>query len=352
MNQIKNSNIELLRIISMIMIIALHILNQGLFLSNSVLLSSKYNVLWSVEIAFYCAVNLFALITGYIYVKKEKVSLRSLFLLWLQVVFYTLGIFFIFLIISPEVLTIKDFIKSCFPILFNQYWYVTAYFGMYLFIPYINRLIKSFSKKEFKKLLFILVIVFSIIPTIVPTDIFSINYGYSTAWLVVMYFIGAYIGRFKEEFLKISKLKSFIIYLLSVGFVVGFKLTMETATLKILGKPILGDYILSYTSIFIVISSVALFIFILNLKINKKLVKLINNTGKLSFGVYLIHTNPLFFSLVWPKLFSKFVNLNLTKTLCVIVCMAILVFIIGITIEWFRTKLFKILKINKIINKI
>ena len=348
----RNQNIELIRIISMIMIIILHILEQGGFVSNYILLSAKYNVLWFVEMAVFCCVNLFALISGYIYINKEKVKLKNLISLWFQVSFYSLGIFFIFLFISPSSVTVRSFINSCLPIISNQYWYITAYFGMYLFIPYINRFIKSLSKREFKNFILILILIFSVLPTISPIDIFNTNGGFSTLWLIVMYFIGAYLNIFKEEFSKKSNLKNLIIYILSIVCIVGFKFTIELITLKILGEAKLGNYFFSYTSLFIVIASIALFIFILNIKISEKLTKIINLLGKLSLGVYLTHTNPLFFKLVWPKLFLNFTKLSLFKTLGVIIGATIIVFIIGVSIEWMRVKLFKILKVNNFIEKI
>ena len=88
--EIKNRNygIDLLRIITMFMIVNLHILYHGGILSSEKLYfgSTKFNIVWIIEIVSYVAVNCYALISGFVGVNsKNKYS--NIILLWLRVAF-------------------------------------------------------------------------------------------------------------------------------------------------------------------------------------------------------------------------------------------------------------------------
>ena len=61
----RESNIELLRIISMIMVVVLHFFYHGEILRWTTVESSGYLTYWSVEALAFVAVNVFVLISGY-----------------------------------------------------------------------------------------------------------------------------------------------------------------------------------------------------------------------------------------------------------------------------------------------
>ena len=67
----RNYGIDLLRIVSMLMVVVLHVLGQGGVLKTSTPLSIGYSVAWILEIAAYCAVNCYALISGYVGVNSK-----------------------------------------------------------------------------------------------------------------------------------------------------------------------------------------------------------------------------------------------------------------------------------------
>lgn len=85
--------------------------------------------------------------------------------------------------------TAKDVIKMCFPVLFNQYWYFTAYFALFFAVPLLNKFLFTVNEFSAKKALLVLVALFSV-PGIV-SDPFKTNSGYSALWLMVLYCIGA-----------------------------------------------------------------------------------------------------------------------------------------------------------------
>lgn len=67
----RNYGIDLLRMLSMFMVSVLHVLGQGSVLSASGKIPLNYAFAWFLEISAYCAVNCYALISGYVGVKSR-----------------------------------------------------------------------------------------------------------------------------------------------------------------------------------------------------------------------------------------------------------------------------------------
>lgn len=81
-------------------------------------------------------------------------------------------------------------LRAFFPVLFRQYWYVTAYFGMCLFIPFFNLLLERLTRRQAKVLALSLVLIFSLLPTLRQGDVFLTDNGYSVLWLSCLYLLG------------------------------------------------------------------------------------------------------------------------------------------------------------------
>lgn len=83
----RNIGIDLLKIVSMLMIVTLHMLGHGGVLDDMPPMSRCYQVAWLIEIACYGAVNCYALASGFL---TARCNIRKLMELWLQVMFYSL----------------------------------------------------------------------------------------------------------------------------------------------------------------------------------------------------------------------------------------------------------------------
>ncbi|MCB5932847.1 acyltransferase, partial [[Eubacterium] rectale] len=64
----------------------------------------------------------------------------------------------------------SNILHSLFPVLSGQYWYVTAYVGLFFFIPFLNALGNRLTKLQFQYLLVTVFVLFSVIPTLLHTD--------------------------------------------------------------------------------------------------------------------------------------------------------------------------------------
>ncbi len=140
----RNYAIDLLRIIAMLMIICLHILGQGRehsVLHNTPVMSVNYIAEMFLETAAYGAVNIYALISGYVYINSRFKPNKIIFL-WLEVIFYDIIMTALGLLLKPELTGIDYFTTAL------KQWYIVSYSGMFFFIPFLNRMIHSLSRND------------------------------------------------------------------------------------------------------------------------------------------------------------------------------------------------------------
>ena len=86
----RNYGIDILRIISMFYVVMLHCLGHGGIIYNATVNSIQYKTSWLMEIICYCAVDIFALISGYVAYSNsyKKTNYANYVILWLEIVFY------------------------------------------------------------------------------------------------------------------------------------------------------------------------------------------------------------------------------------------------------------------------
>lgn len=142
-----NSGINLFKLFSMFMIAQLHILGMGGIIGATEGTAAYYHAFFMQNAAF-CAVNCYALASGYLMLGK-KIRLSRIAGLWLEVFFYSVVISAIMMSVYRDLFCAQNTVHALTPIISNQYWYMTSYFLMYLFIPMMNKFAESASKKCF-----------------------------------------------------------------------------------------------------------------------------------------------------------------------------------------------------------
>lgn len=344
----RNIGIELLRIVSMMMIVILHLLGHGGILKSGVYLSSSNNTAWFLEIACYGAVNLYALITGFVCVKsKHKYS--RIIELWLQVALYSILFAVLFHFIPGYSVDKSDIIGSLFPVMNYEYWYFSAYFCLFLFIPFINNMIVGMSKNQYKKLIFTGICAFCIMSLFgkyLGGNIFGVNKGYSFIWLAFLYIIGAYLKLYQSDLKKYSQKFCLLTYFICVSIVWASKLLI----IKLLGITKYSDLFVNYVSPFILLGSVCFFIFFLRLKINRGKT-LITKIASVSFGVYLIQDNKHIRAYFIQDKFVDCAKLPWYTMLGRILIIAVIIYIACSLIDYIRKSLFKLLHVHDLCEK-
>lgn len=287
----RNYGVDLLRIVSMFFVAILHVFNYGGILYRVCLPYPHFYIVWFVEICAYCAVNCYALISGYVGI-KSKFRYANILNLYLMATFYTLLITGIFYIYYPGTVGKIDFIKALLPFGFGQYWYFSAYFCMFFFIPFFNYMINTMDRSMARNLIITLIAVFSVLPTVFNNDIYYTKDGYSALWLGVMYLLGAYISKY-DVGKNIRRIKLLGIYLLAVIFTWAFKMLMNNLAVRGLPTTDYANMFVDYTSPTIIITSVCLLLLFAGLQPGDVQKKFIGFFAPHAFAVYLIHEEPL-----------------------------------------------------------
>lgn len=355
-----NYGIELLRIVSMMMIVTLHVLGRGGVLEESVVGSAQYHVAYFVEISCYCAVNCYALISGYV-MFDSKFKYGKFIMLMFQGFFYSLGITIVYLIIKPEYVNVECLIKSLFPILTKQWWYLSAYAGMYLFIPFMNFIVSTMKKKEVKILNFSIVLVFSFVATVASKftgDLFGTSNGYSTLWLMLLYILGASIKKYEKELLclkrRYTKLCIGGVGMLLVFITFSFHNFTIYLPEQMPGKSVLQTTLLNYISPTVLGSAICLLLMFSSMKITSTSIRrFAGYVGRLTFGVYLIHEHPLIANTIMTKRFTMYAKLPLYQMIPCIILTVITIFSICALLEGIRYKLFAKMRVKEyVLNRV
>ena len=287
----RNYGIDLLRIVSMLMVVILHVLSHGGILDAlNGGVSVKYSAVWFLEAASDCAVNCYALISGYVGINSNpSKKYRNIFKLYLNVIFYTVLISAGFRLLVPDSTSWTYVLQSFLPFWFNMYWYYTAYFCLSFFTSYINSLINILDKKKMVTLIVTIMIFFSFIPIIFQKDFYLLKNGYSLLWLTLLYVVGGCLRRLRvATMFKKWQLGLFYVVPVIIAWVVDVILKANNV------KGIESGFLIHYISPCILISSIALVLLFAKLDIKKSFIrKTISLFAASSFSVYLIHEHPL-----------------------------------------------------------
>lgn len=301
----RQSNFEILRIISMVLILIHHFSVHTRWESSSGLTNKKIFI-EAIGFGGKLGVNIFLLISGFFLV-GSVFKMKKVINLWLQVATYSIGFYLLFALITrnPEMFTIRAFSAAFFPITFNSYWFMTTYFLLYLLSPYINILIEHMTKKQFIQLLIILGVFLSIMPTI--SNIIS-RYGTSEVglWFILMYLVAAFIRKYPENFTKSATYYffiSFFLFILSIGIFIGATIYNNSAE-----SPISKEFIIGlYNPPFVLL---AIFLFLAFRNLNTFYNYWINVFGGATLGVYLIHDNNQIRSRLWGIVYKLIGHFN------------------------------------------
>ena len=109
---------------------------------------------------------------------------------------------------------------------------------------------------------------------------------------------------------------------------------------------------LQYTSPFIILCAVFLFIFFSKLSFGERGEKFINFITPAALRVYLIHTHPLVFNKLMKDIAMPLVNYGTAAMIFGSIAMALAVFIIYIVIDILRIQLFRLIRVNALCKKL
>ena len=333
-----NLSIELLRIISMCMIIILHFFTYSNVIqdSNDISLFNFTNTI--IHTICNVSVNCYILISGYFCI-KSKFKVSKLYKIITEVFLYSISIYLLMLVTNQINFSIKDLFYSFFPILTRQYWFITCYVGVYIFSPIIRFISEKINKQEHKLILFVGFLLF-----VVYYNLFffcdNLNFGGATGivWFIYLYFWGIYFQKYYKPNYSFKNFVNYIIVLLlalasRIPFFIMYLITKKGIFLE--GASIFDSV---YNSIFPFLLSIFLFKAFLNLNLsnaNKNIIRFLSSS---TFAIYILHENPYLRNIIWKEIdFHSIVGNSSFKLIIYTVVVSIVIFNIGIVID----KIFK-----------
>lgn len=340
-------SVDIIKIFAMFLVVTLHL--SGIC---GIVSEAKGNMPLHI---FYCGiegfsfvcVNLFALTTGFL-CSKNGIRISGTIKLWIQAISISVVSFFVVLLCTHSFSPLTA-LYSFFPLTFESYWYLNEYILLALISPFLNMIISKISSKKLLFIIMLFTIALVIVPTVMARTI--LNSGYSFVWLAFLYVIGAYIRKNKTYKVLSSKIMLLVYILTSVMQSILIYFT-ENYDLTILGAKDYNTVYLFYNNIFNFFGSIALFSALLNIRVSsEKIKKCVSTASGVSFTVFLVHVSPA----VWECLLRgfRFVGKMIAiKSIPLFFLIAIGIYVGGTVIGLLQNRLFIVLKINNICNKI
>ena len=152
----RESNLELLRIIMMVLIVAHHFAYHGGF--EYPWQTVSLNRLWIqlMMIGGKLGVDVFVLISGYFLINAERLKTVRPVRMWFQLLTYSLVPFCLLAATGQVRFTAERLLHSLLPIAYDGWWFASAYFSLYLFAPFIDRFLRAMDRNEYRRFLLIL----------------------------------------------------------------------------------------------------------------------------------------------------------------------------------------------------
>lgn len=277
-NNNRLSNIELLRLVSMFLVMFFHV-TDAISQKNNIAENSIDDIMLATfsSLSIIC-VDIFILISGYFGITFKMKGVIKLFF---QIFFLSLLIYGILCIIGYATFNIKDIWHCTFGI-FSMYWFVWAYILLYIFAPILNIFVENSTKKEMSTFLMSYYIFALYVYCTLKVDIVFYK-GFHTLAFIGLYLLGRYIKIYTPKWSTYSWKKDIGIYFISAftSFLLIVVMKNVSNSPELISQKC-GNYISPTT----LVSSV--FFFLAFTKFNLKS-KFINYCASSAFAVYILH---------------------------------------------------------------
>lgn len=262
-----------------------------------------------------------------------KYSFKKVFQLEKEVFFYSI-IFLIINAILGRSVSLTEIIKSVFPLITGEYWFVTSYAISILFIPYLNLLINKLDKKKHRYL-----VIFALFLATFGV-LFPDTYAMKDCFvpLLLEYVVVSYIRlhmRINDRQLLVRIVFPISVVLLlvyeaaAIGMARGCHISFFENT-RIITLPVQNS-----STIFALGCAIPLILIFENFSFQSRF---INTVSSCMFGIYLIHCNPF----VEKILFEDWFLIGRYKPVLISSLIAVLIiFVTCALIDYARKILFR-----------
>ena len=293
----RSSNLELLRILCMLLIIGDHLTGQGGIADYTTLPSSFAFCLIGCGSRIACSV--FILIGGWFLCEQPYKTRRPLSL-WLSLWLYTMPVTLLCRLAGLDV-SLGALRWAAFPASTRQLWFISDYLLLLLCVPLLNRVLRGLPRTAHRGLLAVLAV-----PMILYPTLFGENGIVSdTAWMFLYeYLLAAYLRRYPEN--RLARLLQNRAAALALGLGLPLVNTAIRAMLETRGLTdgkafqYVAYYRTALGALPNLLAALALFYLFKNLDLG--CVRWVNALSGTTLGVYILHQVPAFRNFLWNGL--------------------------------------------------
>lgn len=343
----RSSNIELLRVAAALGVIILHYNNKDIGGGFGYVQWNSINpyLLYFLESMAICAVNVFILISGYFMCTSYKRNLSKPIELLLQLILFRELVCFMSIFLQVHNGVSLSEIPLAKKILINlvpDNYFVILYVVLYLVSVYINIIFSVLDRKQMRRMILVMGLLFSVWPTLVDISERLLGFswsglssvgaggsqgGYTIVNFVLMYCIGAYIRLHERD-------RSYSGGHMLLGYGVCVVLLTAWQLVDIRFGTNVSGIALEYCNPLVIASAVYIFFFFKQIQLKES--RVINTLAKGSFSVYLLHIALLPFAQI-----SRFCNANIVVLIAHIAATSVGIYLICWGINCIYTKLMK-----------
>lgn len=273
----------------MLLIVAHHyVVNSGLMHGGP--LETDY---WSARSIFFwifgmwgkTGINCFVLITGY-FMCQSQITLRKFLKLVLEVVFYSLVLYGLFLAFGYEGASLKGWLLHLLPVKSVADGFTSCFLLFWLAIPFLNVLVHHMTRRQHLGLIALMLFTYTFM-RYVPQCTLRMNY---VSWFTTLYFIASYLRLYPQHVPRSTSARVWgWLTVAAVVLAVGSVLTTLYIAQTWSHHPFPYWLVSDSNAILALIVGVTSFMFFKNIQIPHS--RLINTIGATTFGVFLIHAN-------------------------------------------------------------
>ena len=285
MHRERQTNIELCRMLAMIMIIGLHYFLYARQDAGSSLARGNCMAFHVLESLCIIGVDLFIMISSWFSVNTSSIKIKKILLLISWVFVWGLIDWSLSVLFYHQDHSVTSLVKAVLPYPWGGKWFVTAYVIYLCFIPFLSKGIAHLSNRSILVLVIIMSLLFSFWPSYLPNPPID-DYGYGFMNFLLIYLI---ISLFKRiEFIPSLGLSILLFCISFICILIGAEFGHPTCW--------------SYNNPFVLVEAYSVFSIFLQIKVphsNK-----INFISSCTFGVFLIHTGAFFSKFVYGDIFK------------------------------------------------
>ena len=123
---------------------------------------------------------------------------------------------------------------------------------------------------------------------------------------------------------------------------------MKTSTKLIFGAAQFDGTFISYPSILIILASIFLLLFCLNIKLSVFSEKVIRFFAPATLGVFLLHSHPLVVRYLLADSLLPLINRSPLVMVVGVTAATLAIFVLCSGLDWLRIQLFKLLRVDKL----